>query len=164
MATWSGELHGWRALADFTKPPPNELDWIPDPETKITHRGRRESRRIRNDMDASEARGAEKYCLACGGEHLRKDCECYPTIRVYTARRKGVFHNATLRRSRKKAVYILCVTFITCNHDVLYAFELCVCVHVRTMCCMVGLYAFELCACVRVRTKFYVPCYCSNLP
>ena len=39
-----------------------------------------------------------------------------------------------------------------------------VCVHVRTMCCMVGLYAFELCACVRVRTKFYVPCYCSNLP
>jgi len=81
QATWSGELRGWRALADFTKPPPNELDWIPDPETKITHRGRRESCRIRNDMDASEARGAEKYCLACGGEHLRKDCESYPTHR-----------------------------------------------------------------------------------
>ena len=79
QATWSGELRGWRVLADFIKPPPNELDWIPDPETKITHRGRRESRRIRNDMDASEARVAEKYCLACGGEHLRKDCESYPT-------------------------------------------------------------------------------------
>jgi len=32
-------------------------------------------------MDASEARGADKYCLACGGEHLRKDCESYPTHR-----------------------------------------------------------------------------------
>mgnify|MGYP007043957696 CR=1 FL=1 len=81
LATWSGELRGWRALADFTKPPPNEPDWIPDPDTKITQRGRRKSRRNRNDMDASEARGADKYCLACGGEHLRKDCESYPTHR-----------------------------------------------------------------------------------
>ena len=36
LATWSGELRGWRALADFTKPPPNEPDWIPNPNTKIT--------------------------------------------------------------------------------------------------------------------------------
>ena len=61
LATWSGELRGWRALADFTKPPANGPDWIPDPDTKIIHRGRRKSRRIRNDMDASEARGGEKF-------------------------------------------------------------------------------------------------------
>ena len=77
MATWSGELHGWRALADFTKPPANGADWIPDPETKIIHRGRRKSRCIGNDMDAKEATGGEKYCLACGGGHLLKDCESY---------------------------------------------------------------------------------------
>jgi hypothetical protein len=59
QATWSGELRGWRALADFTKAPQNGPDWIPDPETKIKHPGRRQSRRIRNNMDDSEARGAD---------------------------------------------------------------------------------------------------------
>ena len=34
MATWSGELCGWRALADFTQPPPNGPDWIPDPKLR----------------------------------------------------------------------------------------------------------------------------------
>jgi len=63
LTTWSGELRGWRALADFTKPPANGPDWIPDPDTKIIHRGRRKRRRIRNDMDASEARGGEKNLL-----------------------------------------------------------------------------------------------------
>jgi len=83
LATWSGELRGWRALADFIKPSANGPDWIPDPDTKIIHRGRRKSRRIRNDMDASEARGGEKICLACGETgHRRKDCESYPTYRV----------------------------------------------------------------------------------
>ena len=73
LATWSGELHGWRALADFTRPPVNGPDWIPDPDTKIIHRGRRKSRRIRNDIDASEVRGGEKICLACGETgHRRK--------------------------------------------------------------------------------------------
>ena len=81
MATWSSELHGWRALADFTEPPPNGPDWIPDPKTKIVHWGCRKSRRIRNDMDAKEATGGEKFCLACGGGHLRKDCESYPIHR-----------------------------------------------------------------------------------
>ena len=81
MAIWSGELHGQRALADFTQPPPNGPDWIPDPETKIIHRGRRKSRHIRNDMDAKEATGGEKFCLACGGGHHSKDCESYPIHR-----------------------------------------------------------------------------------
>jgi hypothetical protein len=79
QATWSGEFHGWRALADFTKAPMNGLEWIPDPATNITHPGHRQSRHIRNNMDALEVRVAEKYCLACGGEHLRKDCDSYPT-------------------------------------------------------------------------------------
>ena len=83
LTTWSGELRGWRALANFTKPLANGLDWIPDPDTKIIHRGRRKSRRIRNDMDASEALGGEKICLACGEiGHRCKECESYPTHRV----------------------------------------------------------------------------------
>jgi hypothetical protein len=57
----------------------NGPEWIPDPTTKIMHPGRRQSRRIRNEMDASEVRVAEKYCLACGGEHIRKDCNSYRT-------------------------------------------------------------------------------------
>ena len=81
MTTWSGELRCWRALADFTQPPPNGPDWIPDPETQIIHWGRRKSRRIRNDMDAKEATGGEKFCLACGGGHHSKDCESYPIHR-----------------------------------------------------------------------------------
>ena len=52
IATWSGELRGWRALADFTKPPPNGADWIPDPETKIIHRGRWKSRGHRGHRDS----------------------------------------------------------------------------------------------------------------
>ena len=45
--------------------------------------GRRKSRHIRNDMDASEARGGEKICLACGEiGHRRKDCESDPTHSV----------------------------------------------------------------------------------
>jgi len=63
LATWSGELRGWRALADFTRPPANGSNWIPDPDTKIIHRGHRKSRHIGNDMDASEARGGEKNLL-----------------------------------------------------------------------------------------------------
>ena len=73
LANWSGEIHGWRALADFTRPSTNGPDWIPDPDTKIIHHGHRKSHRIRNDMDASEARGGEKICLACGETgHRRK--------------------------------------------------------------------------------------------
>ena len=96
IATWSGELRGQRALADFTKPPPNGADWIPDPETKIIHRGRRKSHRIRNDMDAKKATGGEKYFLACGGGHLRKDCESYPIHRNTdgTTERRVPQHNS----------------------------------------------------------------------
>ena len=54
LATWRGKIHGRRALADFTRPLANGPNWIPDSDTKIIHRGRRKSRRIRNDMDASE--------------------------------------------------------------------------------------------------------------
>ena len=70
-------------LADFTKPPANGPNWIPNPDTKIIHNGRRKSRRIINNMDASKARGGEKICLACGETgHRRKECESYPTHRV----------------------------------------------------------------------------------
>ncbi|CAO2207022.1 unnamed protein product [Urochloa humidicola] len=79
QATWSGELRGWRALADFTKPPSNGPDWLPDPTKLVISAGRRKTRRIRNDMDAAEATGRKKSCLACGGEHNRNDCDSYLT-------------------------------------------------------------------------------------
>ena len=78
IATWSGELRGWQAIADFTKPPPAP-DWIPDPEKEVKEKGQRQTRRIRNDMDASEAKGQRKECLTCGGDHYRKDCDSYHT-------------------------------------------------------------------------------------
>ena len=100
LATWSGELRGWRALVDFTRPPANGPDWIPDPDTKIVHRGCWKSRRIRNDMDASEARGGVKKFawhvvkLAI----VARIAKASRHIGLLEGRRKGVFHNTPLRR------------------------------------------------------------------
>ena len=38
-STWCGELLGWRAVMDFTKPPQNSLSWIPDPNSKVDTKG-----------------------------------------------------------------------------------------------------------------------------
>lgn len=79
IATWSGELRDWRAIADFTKPPTGAPNYVPDPTKLVQNPGRRQCRRIRNDMDASDVRDGQKSCLACGGDHYRKDCDAYPT-------------------------------------------------------------------------------------
>ena len=78
--TWCGELRGWRVVADFTKAV-NDSDryWSPNAEQRVDTKGRCKSRRIRNDMDASEASDKCPFCLACGGNHLRN---AYPTNRL----------------------------------------------------------------------------------
>ena len=90
MAIWSGELHGQRALADFTQPPPNGPDWIPDPETKIIHRGRRKSRHIRN------------FAQHAVEDTSARIVKAIQSIGMQTAQQKDLFHNANLRRIRQK--------------------------------------------------------------
>ena len=81
--TWCGELRGWRAVVDFTKAVhDSDHYWPPNPEQRVDTKGRRKSHHIRNDMDASEASDKHPFCLACGGNHLRKNCDAYPTNRL----------------------------------------------------------------------------------
>ena len=81
--TWCGELRGWRTVADFTKAV-NDSDryWSPNVEQRVDTKGRCKSRRIRNDMNASKASDKRPFCLACGGNHLRKNCDAYPKNRL----------------------------------------------------------------------------------
>ena len=74
LNTRCGELRGWRAISDFTKAVhDSDRQWSPDPNKRVEASGRRKSHRIRNDMDASEASDKRPFCLACGGNHLRKN-------------------------------------------------------------------------------------------
>ena len=83
LNTWSGELRGWRAVADYTRRVhESDRHWCPDPEKRVESKGRRKSRQIKNDMDASEVSDKRPFCLACGGPHLRKNCDMYPTQRL----------------------------------------------------------------------------------
>ena len=83
LNTWCGELRGWRAIIDFTKVVhDSDCYWSLDPEQRVDTKGCHMSRRIRNDRDASEALDKRPFCLACGGNHLRKNCDAYPTNRL----------------------------------------------------------------------------------
>jgi hypothetical protein len=73
-AVWNQEVYGFAMVGTFTKENVNTL-YIPDPETKITHRGRRKTRRIRNGMDEAEAGRSTRPCTMCGGVgHNYKKC------------------------------------------------------------------------------------------
>ena len=65
LSTWTGEMLGFRAMGNFNKVNPGERRYIPDPALLRTGRGRRPSRRIRNDMDESEAGGPSRQCFLC---------------------------------------------------------------------------------------------------
>ena len=54
----------------------------PDPNKWVEARGHRKSRCFRNDMDASEALDKRPFYQACGGDHLGKNCNAYPTHRL----------------------------------------------------------------------------------
>ena len=75
-----GELRGWRAISDFTKAVhDSDSQQSPDQDKRVEASGRRKSLRIRNDMDALEASDKHPFCLACGGNHLRKNYDAQPT-------------------------------------------------------------------------------------
>ena len=75
MSTWNAEIYGFAIFGSFTtKPGPNFLRG-PDSEKLKQKRGRRKTRRIRNDMDESEAGSREVRCSACNATgHSYKKC------------------------------------------------------------------------------------------
>jgi hypothetical protein len=78
--TWRGELRGWCAVCEFTRPPPGEANWVPDSNLLVGTKGRRKTRRIKNHMDEAETNipsRRPKACIVCGGDHSRKDCSMY---------------------------------------------------------------------------------------
>ena len=73
LQTWSYEVYGVGILGPFTEERQPVFS-IPDPDTK-RGKGRRQTRRIRNSMDASEAGKTTKECNQCGGSgHNYKKC------------------------------------------------------------------------------------------
>jgi hypothetical protein len=73
QATWNHEIYGYGMMGTFTQP--NDPVWyIPDPALQIMHRGRRQTRRIRNGMDAAEAGKSVRCCSMCGefGHNYKK--------------------------------------------------------------------------------------------
>ena len=78
VETWTGEMTGFRVVGNFNKVDPMEREVIPDPALMRTSRGRQNSRRIRNDMDESEAGGCTRQCLLCNlYGHREKHCPKY---------------------------------------------------------------------------------------
>ena len=73
-----GSVGGFRVVGNFNKVNEMEREYIPDPALMRTRRGRRNSRRIRNDMDESEAGGCTRQCLLCNlFGHREKYCPKY---------------------------------------------------------------------------------------
>ena len=73
--TWSGEIYGFGIAGEFTQLNDHVM-LIPDP-SKLREKkpGRRGTRRIRNDMDESEAGGKTKRCSRCDKNgHTYKYC------------------------------------------------------------------------------------------
>ncbi|PUZ75547.1 hypothetical protein GQ55_1G182300 [Panicum hallii var. hallii] len=73
-STWQYEIYGFRLVGSFTETA-NPVIYIPDPRSSRVKRGRRQSRRIRNDMDESELRPRTQRCSACNQiGHTYKRC------------------------------------------------------------------------------------------
>ena len=54
--TWRHEIYGFRILGDFITDPEHNATYIPDPDPEMFQGvGRRKKKRIRNNMDRSEA-------------------------------------------------------------------------------------------------------------
>ena len=53
-ATWSAEFHSYGVDMHYRELWPREIKWVPNDALKHVGRGRRQSRRIRNDMDESQ--------------------------------------------------------------------------------------------------------------
>ena len=80
LNTWTGEMVGFRVDGNFNTVNPNERQYIPDPNLLRTSRGRRQCRRIRNDMDESEAGGPTRQCFLCNVfGHRENNCPTFGT-------------------------------------------------------------------------------------
>jgi hypothetical protein len=78
--TWTGEMVGFRAVGNFNTVDPGERQYIPDPGLMRTTGGRRQSKRIRNDMDEAEAGGPIRQCFLCNQfGHRDKKCPTFGT-------------------------------------------------------------------------------------
>jgi hypothetical protein len=73
-STWQYEIYGFRLVGSFTEIA-NPVRYIPDPRSSRVQRGRRQTRRIRNDMDESELRPRIQRCSTCNQiGHTYKRC------------------------------------------------------------------------------------------
>ena len=80
LNTWTGELMGFRSMGNFNTVELAQRRYIPHPAHMRTSRGRRQSQRIRNDMDESEAGGRTVQCILCNEfGHRDPDCPTFVT-------------------------------------------------------------------------------------
>ena len=79
MQTWSSELYSYGLQMSYRDLWPGEFEWVPNPALKQVKKGRRHTRRFRNDMDESQ-RGETQKCRICKTTgHSMKDCPNRPT-------------------------------------------------------------------------------------
>ena len=72
-------MTNFRVVGNFNKVNPADREYVSDPSLMRISRGRRQSRRIRNNMDESEAGGCTRICLLCNEKgHKEKYCSKYP--------------------------------------------------------------------------------------
>jgi hypothetical protein len=75
LNTWNHELYGYDIVDTFTSNPGPARIYVPDLEKMKNAPGRRQTRRIRNDMDESEAGPRVKRCSQCNETgHTYKYC------------------------------------------------------------------------------------------
>jgi hypothetical protein len=87
--TWRGELNGFHILGSFTSNPGIHATYIPDPDPEMFQGlGRRKKKRIRGDMDRSEAGRDVILCSKCHEEgHTYKTCTAKTYVDNLTGRR-----------------------------------------------------------------------------
>lgn len=72
--TWNGEFWAWGIDTNYKQLWPEGTTWVPDPALMRTSKGRRQSRRHRNDMDHSQL-GEPRRCRVCRcAGHSRREC------------------------------------------------------------------------------------------
>ena len=75
LNTWNQELYGYSIVDTFTSNPGPTRIYVSDLEKMKNAPGRRQTRRIRNDMDESEASPRIKRCSQCNEVgHTYKYC------------------------------------------------------------------------------------------